>query len=136
MKNNLTPKQEKFAQKYIELSNASQAYRKVYDAKNMKTETINRNAKALLDNNKVAARINQLRERHLKKHEITMQTIAAELEEARQLAMRIEQPSPMVSASMGKAKLYGLITDKSEQNNTGEITINLNKIVHSARNND
>ena len=38
----LTPKQEKFAQVYVETSNASEAYRQAYDALKMKPETITR----------------------------------------------------------------------------------------------
>ena len=36
----LTPKQEKFARKYIELGNASEAYRQSYDAQNMLPESV------------------------------------------------------------------------------------------------
>jgi phage terminase small subunit len=57
MKNQLTPKQETFCLAYLETGNASEAYRRAYNANKMKPATINRNAKALLDNNKIAARI-------------------------------------------------------------------------------
>ena len=49
----LTPKQESFCLSYIETGNASEAYRLNYDTENMKPATVNRNAKALLDNNKI-----------------------------------------------------------------------------------
>ncbi len=45
----LTTKQEKFCQSYVELGNASEAYRRSYDASRMKTESINRKAKELMD---------------------------------------------------------------------------------------
>jgi hypothetical protein len=41
--------------------------------------------------------------------------LLAELEEARQLAKNIEQPSPMVSATMGKAKILGLDNPKGKE---------------------
>ena len=45
----LTPKREAFLQKYLETSNASEAYRQVYDvAPDTKPETIARNAHAIL----------------------------------------------------------------------------------------
>jgi phage terminase small subunit len=58
----ITPKQEKFAILYLETGNASEAYRQSYACGNMKQETIHRNAKALLDNTKVATRIEELKE--------------------------------------------------------------------------
>lgn len=56
----LRPKQEKFCQEYIKCGNASEAYRKAYSTQNMKPETINRKAKELIDNGKIAARIEEL----------------------------------------------------------------------------
>jgi phage terminase small subunit len=58
----ITPKQEKFALLYLETGNASEAYRQSYNAENMKQETIHRKAKELLDNGKVAARIEELKD--------------------------------------------------------------------------
>ena len=43
---------------------------------------------------------------------ITVDTIIRELNEARELAKRINNPSAMVSASMAKAKLCGLAVDR------------------------
>lgn len=111
---NLTPKQEAFCLAYMETGNASEAYRQAYAASEMKGATINRNAKALLENNKIAARLSTLRERAVERTLVTVESIAAELDEARTLALSAEvsQPSAAISASMGKAKLYGLIIDK------------------------
>jgi len=53
----LTPKQETFCLVYQETGNASEAYRLAYDTRKMKAETVNRNAKAMLDHNKIATRI-------------------------------------------------------------------------------
>lgn len=50
----LTPKQEKFCQLYIELGNASEAYRQSYDCQDMKSESINRLAKKELDKIKIS----------------------------------------------------------------------------------
>ncbi len=112
---NLTPKQDEFARAYVETGCASTAYRRAYNAQNMKQETIWRKAKECIDNGKVTARIEQLKERVLKKHDCTLDSLIAELEEARAIA--IENPravSAAVSATMGKAKLLGLVTDKQE----------------------
>ena len=112
----LTPKQEKFCQVYIETGNASEAYRQSYNTAKMKPETVNRTAKQLLDNRKIAARLDELREEHAKRHEITVDTLVAELEEARKLAFETEKAAAAVQATMGKAKLLGLVIEKQETN--------------------
>lgn len=111
---NLTPKQESFCQTYIESGNASEAYRTAYNCENSKPATINRKAKELLDNGKITARVDQLREGHQKRHEVTVDSLTKELEEARELAKKTDSPSAMVSATMGKGKLHGLIIDRSK----------------------
>ena len=110
----LTPKQEMFCLRYIETGNATEAYKLSYDAAGSKNITCNRRAKELLENGKIKARVRELRDMHVARHVVTVDSITGELEEARQLAMTTAQPSPAVSASMGKAKLHGLIVDKGE----------------------
>lgn len=107
----LTAKQEKFCQGVARGLTYSDAYREAYSASSMKTETVNRKAKELIDNGKVAARINELKERALKRYDLTVDDIISELEEAREIAKETKTSAAMVSASMGKAKLLGLVTD-------------------------
>lgn len=104
----LTPKQENFCLAYLETGNASEAYRRSYDVSGMSSISVNRKAKELVDNVKIAARLDELREPILKRHAITVDDLLAELEEARRLALETEAPAPAVSATMGKAKLLGL----------------------------
>lgn len=104
----LTPKQEAFCQRYLESGNASEAYRQCYSAEKAKPETINRSAKELLDNPKIAARLEELRGVALAAHGVTIASLVAELEEARQVAKARAQGAAMVQATMGKAKLAGL----------------------------
>ena len=104
----LTPKQENFCLAYLETGNASEAYRRAYDIGTMKPESVNRKAKELLDNVKITARLTQLRAPIIAKAQLTVEDLLRELEEARRLAIDTEQPSPAVSATMGKAKLLGL----------------------------
>lgn len=59
---NLTPKQERFAQLYVELGTAAEAYRRAYDSKG-KPETCQREGHALLNNPKIAARVEETQER-------------------------------------------------------------------------
>lgn len=114
----LTPKQERFAQVYIETGNASEAYRQAYDAENMAAKTIWEAASRTLADSKVAARVMELQEKHAKQHEVTVESLAKEYEEARSLGLMEKQPSAMVSATTGKAKLYGLVVDKTDNKTT------------------
>ena len=117
----LTPKQEAFAMAYVETGNASEAYRRSYNAEKMKPETVNRTAKEQLDNPKIAARLAELKAAHVERHEITVDDLIRELEEARSIAMAGErqQPAAMVAATMGKAKILGLVQDKVDARLTG-----------------
>lgn len=106
----LTVKQEKFSLSRVELGDASEAYRLHYNSKNMKPETVNRSAKELMDNPKIAARVKQLQSEIMVEHKITIDSLLGELEEARTCALTAEtvQSSAAVSATMSKAKLLGL----------------------------
>lgn len=113
----LTLKQEAFCQAYIQNGgNASEAYRTAYDAGKMKAETIQNNAYKLLQNNDVATRVAELRAAIEERHQITMDDLIGELEEARSQAIGLTVPqlSVAVSATMGKAKMLGFLSDKVE----------------------
>jgi phage terminase small subunit len=119
----LTPKQDNFCRLYIELGNASEAYRQSYDAEDMNDYTVNRKAKELLDNGKIAARLNQIRSEHMRRHDLTVGDLLKELEEARQAALGAENPqsSAAVAATMGKAKILGLDKQIVEQTINGNL---------------
>jgi phage terminase small subunit len=112
----LTPKQEAFALAYVETGNASEAYRRAYNAGNMKPAVIAVKASELLAHGNVSVRVKELQDAALDEHKITMSDILRELEEARVVALQQEKPqaAAMVAASMGKAKLLGMLTDKTE----------------------
>lgn len=123
----LTIKQEAFCQAYIEKGNASEAYRTAYAADKMKAEAIHVNASKLLDNAKVALRVKELQGEIKQRHNVTVDSLLKELEEARQAALGAETPqsSAAVAATMGKAKLTGL--DKQIVEMRGSLGLNLNK---------
>lgn len=83
----LTPKQEKFCQLYIELGNASEAYRQAYDCSKMQTSTINTKAKELLKNGPITVRIEELQQEHRQRHNLTVDNIIADLQEYRDICM-------------------------------------------------
>ena len=112
---NLTPKQEAFCLAYIETGNASEAYRKSYNAEGMKGATINRNAKALLENNKIAARLSTLRERAVERTLVTVEGLTADLLRIAGKGEDLAEASGLAVARasfMDVAKLNGLIIDK------------------------
>ena len=65
----LTQKQEKFVQELIKGKSQREAYKKAYDAKNMKDTTIDSHACRLFKNDKVKARYNELRGKVVKRAE-------------------------------------------------------------------
>lgn len=107
-KRRFTEKMELFCLAYIETGNASEAYRRSYNTANMADKTAQREGYNLLQNPLVQARIEELRTKVMERHEITVDTLLAELEEARLLGKETGKASAMVTASMGKAKLLGL----------------------------
>ena len=113
--NNLTTKQEKFCKQFIGTGNASEAYRQSYECQKMKGPTINRNAVALLDNNKIATRVGELQLELQKKFEVSVSSITKELDEDRQLARALGHPGAAISALNVKARIHGL--DKQVMSN-------------------
>ena len=113
----LTVKQEAFCCSYIENGgNASEAYRTAYNAEKMTPGSVKVAACKLLANPNVTITVKRRREALLVRHELTVDDILNELEEARQIELSASKPNTgsMIAASMGKAKVAGLIKDRAE----------------------
>lgn len=121
----LNPKQEKFCQLYVQLGNASEAYRQAYNS-TAKPESVHVRASELLSNSKVSVRVDEIREALRANHGITLQDLLNELEEARKAALAADtaQSSAAVNATMSKAKLLGF--DKPENRKDDEKSLPLN----------
>ena len=91
----LTPKQERFVAEYIRTGNASEAYRLSYNAGKMKPETVNRTAFALLQNAKIAARIDDLRAESAKIVVLTQAGILEKLMTVSEAAMALDENGMM-----------------------------------------
>lgn len=116
----LTPKQDAFAQAYVETSNASEAYRRTCNVSPETTDkSIWESASRMMSNPKVSSRIMELQAEHALRHNVTIDSLTAELDEDRELARTEKQASAAITAVMGKAKLHGLITDKKELGGVG-----------------
>ena len=107
----LTAKQEAFACAYLALGNASAAYRAAYDCGNSSDASVHRNAHAVLQNTKVASRLAELRAPVVAKARYDYEQAMLEAEEARQLALKCENPGAMVAAATLRAKLSGLMVE-------------------------
>lgn len=108
------PRHERFAQELAKGKTADEAYVVAGYAENR------HNASRLKTNEHVLKRVQELQTVAAERAEISLVSILAELEEARQLALKIAQPAAMVAASMGRAKLSGLVIDRSEVGKPGE----------------
>lgn len=119
----VTEQQEKFCRVFVETGNASEAYRQAYKSDRKNANSIAVDASRLLDKPNVNRRIGQLREGHIKRHNVTVDSLIAELEEARIAALAADtvQASAATGATMGKAKLLGL--DKQLIELSGEVGI-------------
>ena len=112
----LTIKQEKFCRHFVGPceGNASDAYRAAYNTQNCAPSTINRNAKALLDNNKIATRIVALKAEYEAQEAITLAEITAGLRRAMSGAAAAGQWSAAAQSALGLAKLAGLLVEKRQ----------------------
>ncbi len=81
----------------------------------------------------VRARVAELLERGAKRAEITVADIARQLDEDRDFAREKLAPAAAVSATLGKAKVLGLIVDRQEHTGKGGGPINLDEDEIDAR---
>jgi hypothetical protein len=106
--NGLTPKQLAFCRAYVETGNASEAYRRAFDAKAMKPDTIKRRAFDLMQNGHVKATVASLKaetdEKATKDLGLTREWIISRL---------------MKSAQMGLGEVKASVSKKDRD--TGEI---------------
>ncbi len=108
-----TPKELQFATAYIETGNAAEAYRLAYDTSG-NDATARRNAFTVLHRARVTAQGAQLQADHRERHKVTVDGLTWELEKARILAMDSGNAAAAVQAIMGKAKLHGLLVDRTQ----------------------
>jgi hypothetical protein len=71
-------------------------------------------ASRLVSNGILRARVAELQERVAKKVEFTLADMVAQVDEDREFARLQGQASAATAASMGKAKLLGMLVDKAE----------------------
>ena len=111
----MTPKQADFVRWYFELGNASEAYKRAYNS-HAKPNTLHRKANDLLKHPVIKAEVKAMQAQARERNQVTIDNVVDELEEARQIAKQSGNASAMVSATLGKAKVLGLVVDKQETN--------------------
>ena len=118
----LTQKQLNFCRLYVELGNASEAYRQSYNTK-AHYSVVNVIACNMLTREQISMKIEELRKEARERTMITVESLIVELEEARQAALGATNPQSgaAVAATMGKAKLCGL--DKQIIEHIGDIPV-------------
>jgi hypothetical protein len=111
----LTIKQGKFVRAYLKTGNASEAYRQAYDCNGSADTTINRNAHALLQNDKITARVEQLEQEAAEVARLDKSMVLAGLLQTARNAEKWEQAGPAARCweLLGKALQGGLFTDRS-----------------------
>lgn len=122
----LTEKQKRFVAEYLIDLNATQAaIRAGYSPKTAKSV-----GSENLTKPDIAAAIAKFQQKVAKKAEISIQSLADELEEARAIAIADRASSAAVAATMGKAKLFGLIVEKKQHSgpNGGPIPVNVSQL--------
>lgn len=110
----LTAKQEAFCQAIVAGMSQADAYRKAYDAENMKPATVQSKASILMADGKVRARVEELRQPVIQKVRYGLEQAMLEAEEAFQVAKNKENGGAMVAAATLRAKLNGLLVEKKE----------------------
>tara|TARA_R110000796_G_scaffold129873_1_gene245554 strand:+ start:886 stop:1263 length:378 start_codon:yes stop_codon:yes gene_type:complete len=119
MSTKLTAKQLKFTREYAKDGNGTQAaIRAGYSPNSAQMQ-----ASRLLSKDMVCNAVAKFQEKHRLKTEVTIESLAAELEHDRDRARQLDQTSVAVQATMHIAKLHGLEINKNENNGLTKIEI-------------
>jgi hypothetical protein len=74
----------------------------------------------LFKNAQIQARVREIAATAAKRNEVTEDSLIEELEQARIAALKGKQPSAAVAATMGKAKVCGLLVERKETGKPGD----------------
>jgi len=110
----LTPAEEDFCVAYARTGNARIAYEAMHPTSTAKPESKRVNGYQMLQRTHIALRIQRLRAVVAESSDTTVIALLKELDEARELAMEMEQPGVARAASMDKARLAGFLDSGGE----------------------
>jgi phage terminase small subunit len=115
MRDKLTARQLKFTREYAKDGNGTQAAIRAGYAPN----SADVEASRLLGNAKIGKAVEKFHEKHREKTEVTIESLAAELEHDRDRARQLDQTATAVTATVQIAKLYGLDINRNVNENNG-----------------
>lgn len=121
----LTAKEDKFCIEHAKGINASDAYRAAYSSKNMKAETVNNKAYALLKKGEIRARIEELKKPVIEKAQLTLETHLERLDHLSRAAEAAEQYGAAITAETNRGKAAGLYITKVETNTDTPLTVEI-----------
>jgi len=110
----LTAKQEAFCQAVVVGMSQSDAYRKAYNAENMKAETVHEKASRLMADAKVRARVAEIRAPVVEEVRYDLKQAMRECDEALKIARDKEDAKAMKGLIELRARLHGLLITKVE----------------------
>lgn len=134
----LTEKQERFCNYYLDTGIMSEAYRMAYDTSNMKPETVHRSAYSLMQNPKIYARIAEIKAQRAEESKISREKVEGVLMD---IVMADPNDLYTVDPKTGKIKMKSpnqlpkraRNSLKKIQNKRGEVTYEFNGKTEAAR---
>ncbi len=120
----LDAREEIFCLAYVRHRNARIAYEAYLPGSRAQPETKRVAGYQMLNRPHIALRIEQLRQAAIKKSHATVGLFLKEIDEARELAMEIEQPAAAVTAIMSKARLAGFLKPEDKLH-LGGVNVNV-----------
>lgn len=107
----------------------TEAHRRAYPSDKMSEKTRMESASRVMNRPHIQERIAELRAQLADKAQMNALDIVKELEQARKIALETCQPSAAVAATMGKAKVLGLLAPvKSEISGPGGAPIQVQEV--------
>jgi len=114
----LTAKQEQMVHEYLLRGNKAKAYQKAFD-----TQAQGQNLYVVawkeFEKPHIKRHVQDLQDKAVFTHLVTKETLAREFDEARDMGLTLGHTAAVVSASTAKAKLYGQLVDKVQQEVSG-----------------
>ncbi len=115
----MNPKQQRFAEEYVVDHNATQAaIRAGYSERTAKQQ-----GSRLLTKVDVIEAVRAKEARLRRKTEVSISSMTEEMRENRDLAVANGQAAAAQQASMGIAKLHGLLVERTEVKTTGDLSL-------------
>lgn len=114
MSGKVTAKQEAFIRAYLRCGNASEAYRKAYDCKTAKPETVNKRASELLSSGEIAGRVAAAQSKASDLAVLSLADHLARLALLSEEARKADQFSAAIKAEELRGKATGHYTEKVE----------------------